>query len=90
MARKSSLSFRIKRPKGSKQFHCVVRNEGNHEITLTGEPCKNQKDVHDMIEAHIAAVLEGRYSIIIEDGVVSNGKPVKKKRSGAGRTKATS
>ncbi len=78
---KSAISFRIKRGEVSRKFRCVVRSEGNHEITLTGEPCSNRKDVVEMIQAHITAILEGRYVIITEDSA----KPPLKKRPKEGK-----
>lgn len=84
-SKQSPISFRIKRSPRTKQLRCIVRNEGNHEITLTGEPCKNEKDVRSMIEAHISAVLEGRYSIIVEGEVAPAKNPAKKPKGYAGK-----
>jgi hypothetical protein len=77
----SAISFRIRRGEVSRQFRCIVRNEGNHEITLTGESCHNRKDVLKMIHTHISAILEGRYVIITEDSA----KPAAKKRPKEGK-----
>jgi hypothetical protein len=86
---KAPISFTIKRSPRTKQFHCVVRNEGNHEPTLTGEPCKNSADVAEMIANHIAAVKEGRFVVISQDAETKAPR-AKKKRAGRKTSKATS
>lgn len=72
---KAPISFRIKRSPKTKQFRCVVRNEGNNEIVLTGEPCKNRADVVKMIQSVLAAIREGRVAMI--DDTNPKPKPVK-------------
>jgi hypothetical protein len=84
---KAPISFTIKQSPRTKQFRCVVRNEGNHEPTLVGEPCKNRADVGTMIAEHISAVKEGRFII---QGQFAEPKPVKKKPASRATTKATS
>ncbi len=86
MKTKAPISFTIKRSPRSRQFHCVVENEGNHEPTLVGEPCKNRGDVADMIDEHIAAVKEGRFIVVGRP----EKKPLKKKPASRATTKATS
>jgi hypothetical protein len=81
------ISFTIKQSKRTKQFHCVVKNEENHEPTLTGEPCKNRADVGTMIANHIEAIKQGRFAIV---GLFADPKPAKKKPASRRTTKVTS
>lgn len=69
----STVTFRIKRSPKTKQFRCVVQ-AGNGEVILTGEPCKNRRDVMLMLHNFIKAMSFGCHSIIDET------VPVKKPR----------
>lgn len=88
MASKSPISFTVKRSPRSRQYRCVVRNEGNHEPTFVGEPCKNRVDVLSMIDEHVAAIKEGRFAIIDENP--PKPKPAKKNAASQSTGKATS
>lgn len=72
MKTKAPIIFRIKRSPRTQQFRCLVQ-AGNNEIILTGEPCKNRKDVQDMIENVLEAVASGRCTIA--DETVPTKKP---------------
>ena len=60
-----AITFRIKRSARTKQFRCVVV-AGNGEVILTGEPCKNRKDVRKMIETFLDLIEGYNWSIIDE------------------------
>lgn len=73
-----SVSFRIKRSPRTKQFRCVVV-AGNGEVILTGEPCKNRKDVDSMIENFLTLIHDFSYTRIDET------KPAPKKHGSLNR-----
>lgn len=62
---KKPVTFRIKRSARTKQFRCVVV-AGNGEAILTGESCKNRKDVQDTITNLISAIMDGQVEVIDE------------------------
>lgn len=68
----SPVTFRIKRSPKTKQFRCVVQ-AGNGEVILTGEPCKNRRDVIKMIGSVYQAFGSGAVTMI--DETVTKKKP---------------